>query len=44
MVEELKNFLFRGNIVELGVAFVLGVAFAAGINSQARGWLGPPTG
>jgi large conductance mechanosensitive channel len=33
MLEELKNFLFRGNIVELAVAFVIGVAFAAVINS-----------
>jgi large conductance mechanosensitive channel len=33
MFEELKNFLFRGNIVELAVAFVIGVAFAAVINS-----------
>ena len=33
MLEELKTFLFRGNIVELAVAFVVGVAFAAVINS-----------
>jgi large conductance mechanosensitive channel len=33
VLEELKNFLFRGNIVELAVAFVMGVAFAAVINS-----------
>ena len=33
MIEELKNFLFRGNIIELAVAFVMGVAFAALINS-----------
>ena len=33
MLEELKNFLFRGNIVELAVAFVIGVAFAAVVNS-----------
>ena len=33
MIEELKNFLFRGNIVELAVAFVMGLAFAAVINS-----------
>ena len=33
MVEELRNFLFRGNIIELAVAFVMGVAFAAVINS-----------
>ena len=33
MLEELKNFLFRGNIIELAVAFVMGVAFAALITS-----------
>ena len=33
MLEDFKNFLFRGNIVELAVAFVMGVAFAAVINS-----------
>ena len=33
MIEELKDFLFRGNIVELAVAFVMGLAFAAVINS-----------
>ena len=33
MLREFKEFLFRGNIVELAVAFVMGVAFAAVINS-----------
>ena len=33
MLTEFKNFLMRGNIVELAVAFVIGVAFAAVINS-----------
>ena len=33
MLEEFKNFLFRGNIVELAVAFVMGIAFAAVVNS-----------
>jgi large conductance mechanosensitive channel len=33
VLDDLKNFLFRGNIVELAVAFVMGVAFAAVINS-----------
>jgi large conductance mechanosensitive channel len=30
---EFKDFLFRGNILELAVAFVMGVAFAAMVNS-----------
>src|SRR4029450_1341713 len=33
VLEELKNFLFRGNIIELAVAFVMGIAFAAVVNS-----------
>jgi large conductance mechanosensitive channel len=33
MLREFKDFLFRGNIVELAVAFVMGVAFAAVVNS-----------
>jgi large conductance mechanosensitive channel len=31
--QEFKDFLLRGNIVELAVAFVMGVAFAAVVNS-----------
>ena len=33
MLKEFKDFLFRGNIVELAVAFVMGLAFAAVVNS-----------
>ena len=33
MLEEFKNFLMKGNIVELAVAFVMGLAFAAVVNS-----------
>jgi large conductance mechanosensitive channel len=33
MLREFKEFLFRGNIVELAVAFVMGLAFAAVVNS-----------
>jgi large conductance mechanosensitive channel len=33
MLKEFKNFLMRGNIVALAVAFVIGVAFAAVITS-----------
>ena len=33
MLREFKDFLFRGNIVELAVAFVMGIAFAAVVNS-----------
>jgi large conductance mechanosensitive channel len=33
MLREFKEFAFRGNLVDLAVAFVLGVAFAAVITS-----------
>ena len=33
MLRELRDFLFRGNIIELAVAFVMGVAFAMVVNS-----------
>ena len=33
MLREFRDFLMRGNIVELAVAFVIGVAFAAVVNS-----------
>ncbi|MDQ3874405.1 MAG: large conductance mechanosensitive channel protein MscL [Actinomycetota bacterium] len=33
MLREFRDFLFRGNIIELAVAFVMGVAFAAVVNS-----------
>jgi large conductance mechanosensitive channel len=32
-LKEFKDFLLRGNLVELAVAFVLGLAFAAVVNS-----------
>ena len=33
MLGEFKDFLFRGSIVELAVAFVIGLAFATVVNS-----------
>jgi large conductance mechanosensitive channel len=33
VLREFKDFLMKGNIVELAVAFVMGVAFAAVVNS-----------
>jgi large conductance mechanosensitive channel len=33
LLKEFRDFLLRGNIVELAVAFVIGVAFAAVVNS-----------
>jgi large conductance mechanosensitive channel len=33
MIREFRDFLMRGNLVELAVAFVIGLAFAALVNS-----------
>jgi large conductance mechanosensitive channel len=41
MLKELRDFLFRGNIVELAVAFVMGLAFAAVINSLVNNLILP---
>ncbi len=41
MLKEFRDFLFRGNIVELAVAFVLGVAFGALITSFVDNLLMP---
>ena len=41
MLREFKDFLMRGNIVELAVAFVIGVAFAAVVNSLVNDLIMP---
>ena len=41
MIDELKNFLFRGNIIDLAVAFVMGVAFVAVVNSLVNNLVMP---
>ena len=33
LVDEFKDFLMKGNLIELAVAFVMGLAFAAVVNS-----------
>jgi large conductance mechanosensitive channel len=41
MVKEFEDFLFRGNIVELAIAFVMGIAFAAVVNSLVNNLVMP---
>jgi large conductance mechanosensitive channel len=41
MLSAFKDFLFRGNIVELAVAFVMGLAFAAVVNSLVENLVMP---
>ncbi len=41
MIKEFKDFLFKGNIAELAVAFVMGLAFAAAVNSLVNNLVMP---
>jgi len=41
MLKEFRDFVFRGNIIELAVAFVMGIAFAAVVNSLVNNLLMP---
>jgi large conductance mechanosensitive channel len=41
MLQDFKDFLLRGNIVELAVAFVMGLAFAAVVNSLVEDLIMP---
>jgi large conductance mechanosensitive channel len=41
MLKEFRDFLFRGNIIELAVAFVMGAAFAVLVNSLVDNLLMP---
>jgi large conductance mechanosensitive channel len=41
VLTEFKDFILRGNIVELAVAFVMGLAFAAVINSLVENLVMP---
>jgi len=41
MLKEFRDFLLRGNIVELAIAFVMGVAFVAVVNSLVNNLVMP---
>jgi large conductance mechanosensitive channel len=41
LVEEFKDFLMKGNLIELAVAFVMGLAFAAVVNSLVENLVMP---
>jgi large conductance mechanosensitive channel len=41
LLDEFKDFLMRGNLIELAVAFVMGLAFAAVINSLVENLVMP---
>jgi large conductance mechanosensitive channel len=40
VIKGFKDFLLRGNVIDLAVAFVLGLAFAAVINAFATDFIG----
>lgn len=44
MLEEFKKFLFRGNVVDLAVAVVIGTAFTAIVNAIVTGLITPLVG
>src|SRR4051812_48348252 len=41
LLQEFKDFLMRGNLIELAVAFVMGLAFAAVVNSLVENLVMP---
>ena len=41
MLKEFRDFLMKGNIVDLAVAFVMGIAFAAVVNSLVNDLIMP---
>jgi large conductance mechanosensitive channel len=41
VIKEFRDFLMKGNIVDLAVAFVIGVAFAAVVNSLVNDLIMP---
>jgi large conductance mechanosensitive channel len=44
MLADFKKFVFRGNLVDLAVGFIMGVAFAAVVNSLVKDIIMPPIG
>ena len=44
MVKEFREFIERGNLLQIAVAFILGVAFAAVVNSLVNDIIMPAIG
>lgn len=44
MLKGFKEFIMRGNVIDLAVAFVIGVAFTAVVNALVEGLLNPAIG
>jgi large conductance mechanosensitive channel len=41
MIQEFKDFISRGNLIEIAIAFVMGIAFAAVITSLTNDIINP---
>lgn len=44
ILREFRDFFLRGNLVQLGVAFVMGIAFAAIVDSFVKNFVTPTIG
>src|SRR6476659_7782694 len=44
MLKEFRDFVFKGNVIDLAIALVLGLAFTAVINSLVKDIIMPPIG
>jgi len=44
MLEDFKKFLFRGNVIDLAVAVIIGAAFVAIVNAIVEGLITPLVG
>jgi large conductance mechanosensitive channel len=44
ILREFRDFLLRGNLIELAVAFVIGIAFAAVVTAFVTDWVTPIIG
>lgn len=44
MIKEFKEFLMRGNVLDLAIAVIIGTAFGAVINSLVKDVIMPPIG
>ena len=44
MLKEFKNFIMRGNVIDLAIGIIIGVAFGAIVNSFVNDIIMPPIG
>jgi large conductance mechanosensitive channel len=44
MLKEFREFIMRGNVTDLAVGFIMGVAFTAIVNSLVNDVIMPPIG